>query len=607
MTADMRAEALAISVQDAELKVQRLFALIKSNANEAEETLVAELQAAQSHLASLKCAEQRVACEQAITSAGGGETAALLLEELTTSGVEPDRGCFLAALRACAHPSDRSLAGEWALMIYDDACTAGFADGVASSLALHACVHARSWGTASSVLAAATRVRALPPYSALEALLACCSHAADDTASSSSSSAHTLPARLAIETAEALLQALERYWQPGTMAIRVPGRPTAAAIVTLVCAVLRELYEEQVRHGPSASVVKSAIRVVLSAPEELEGHGGSGGGGMDDAMATERQCDAWLGGGGELWADLTAAPPIAARSLDLPAARGIVPDVTAQLRERLGCEALEVEVGVDTTDWFTVTQAGIDEWLRTECVAVWHADTVALADRQRAAEAKLAAEAAARDAAAAAAAASTVALRESLEERWASRNARRAAALERERLNERNAFAVAIDTMTERVASANGIDVDELLNSPPAPPAPPPSIPLRSWREQLSDAASDGAVQAQGFSVRRAPRTLPNAPAAGATAADAAVQSEGAYAGPLGQSGRLGVANLCAVKGIGAKRAEKLEAAGVDTIEALASLDAGAASVLAKDHGLPLKALMGSILAARELLACDGT
>ena len=443
-----------LSVQEAEERVTTLFRRLKAATAETAEAdaLVAELQAARDALAELQVDAQRRECERGIAAAaaGGGEAAAIALDALGASGIQPDQGCFNAALRACLL-SEEPEQGEWALMLFEEAVNAG-ADGPSASMALAACVCAGGWLPAEQLLAAAIRLDCPPPQPALESLLRCCAAAEHGVVAAEAEAA----ARLSRQAARLLLShGVSTTMTAKGWVITLPGVLSAAGAATLVDAALSRLLSMQLDAGPTRSVLNGDVRLAL-----------------DEAATTSDAASE--AAAAELDLQWTTAEMLSRLKTGEDGAARLASSLQPLLREQLG--AAELIVGCSPSEEppasfvLTLARADVEEWLRERCVEAWstegtqlRADRIAAEERAAAEEAAREAEEAAREAARAASQAATDTLRAKRTSKWERANQRVVKLAERERLSKRSVFEVAIDDMVVKAVA----DSEQAEASPP--------------------------------------------------------------------------------------------------------------------------------------------
>ena len=239
---------------------------------DAERPYVAALAKAQKELAELRVFEQQQQCVLALQAEeGGGEAAALALDALKAAGVTPSRGCFHAALAACAradapHSDSGAPEGEWALLLFDEAASAGAADATAASLALRACARSAAWGSASQVLAAAQAQQCVPEPLELEALLLCVAAAPPPPSRSRGAEAEEEAAeapRLCREVAAELLSQCPGYFDDDEAAAAAAASAAAAAAAAAAVPVAepsRARPFRQRRVSWAEAVVAGAVR-----------------------------------------------------------------------------------------------------------------------------------------------------------------------------------------------------------------------------------------------------------------------------------------------------------------------------------------------------------
>lgn len=540
-----RASSAKGALDDAEKRVQALFTRVKEASPEEADAVVEELKAAQEALAEARCDEQRRQCELMLSSeAVGGEAAALALESLVAAGVAPDAGCYRSALRACAATEDSAqgdadLTGDWTLMLWEDACSSGMMDSEGAAHALRACVRSSSWLAAREVLRTAQSHELIISPHVLESVMLCCasSSEADD---------------LAREAATAVLAQDPDYVWDGALEyprMKLCGAPSASAVMALLASSFRRLVVAQFEAGPSRTVVRDEpFELTILEPSLDED--------WHEAIAA-RHAPPTTSLGGEQAASRLAVKLAPLLSSFLGG--GVQVPVSARPRSDGGAV-------------IAIDRAGVEDWIRGECVKTWYGEHTELAERIRAAQMAAHEEERAREAALEEASRAAASLRAKRIDKLTRRNERIIQEAEREQLNKRTSMAVALDNAAVDAAAKMGIeDVD---------------VPVEWGRGESDDAG----------------KVLSNPTLDEPGAGEENSSSPASTTQPDERRG--GEDDVTCLPGIGPKRAEALRSAGLGTVGALALLSSSAdIERVANEHRLPKPSLGRWVAAAREHVA----
>ena len=272
-------------------------------------------------------------------------------------------------------------------------------------------------------------------------------------------------------------------------------------------------------------------------------------------------------------------PPPPAPPLAMPA------EMASALGARLGSKlGMELGVTAEGSEAWRLRAEDVEAWVRSECLAVWHADSAALETR-RVAEEKAAAE---RKAAKADALARTVAsaarLRQQRERRWVAKNDRLMMDAERQRRHKASVFEVALESMAVKAAQKSGVDVDGALE------------------KRQSSAANAAAGEGKGGRRRQragVSGVSGGGGGGGGGGASKGVGSDGGSTPPPPAEAFL-ARDVSALDGVGPKRAEALRRAGLRTVGDIARLTPAQVEATASEHGVPRRALEGWVQIARH-------
>lgn len=541
-------QAARAATAAAERDVEASYAAMKEG--DAAGGALGRLQSAQATLAQRRVDEARRACESRLKQCQGGEAAAEALETLRSAGVDPDAACYRRGLAACG--------GEIAVARPALSTPEWLAEQAQWAQLLHGDMQSSSWTPGPAELSLALRPCVLSGRWDVASELLLTGEVSFEEAAfllrfsllrqvdggAASPEQARVESRLAALFATELLEGHE--WDGARLLLRVGALPPAAAAV-LAGAALDDLCAAQERRGPQEAVVRSDLAIELSlaaaTPALALAHEGMLEGGVGESAATF-----WRAMGVDFG---ERAPP---RHL----ADALRTEIVAAL-EAAGMAARDVgepQIKLKSRSCTVgIKRGAVEGWVLERCMRLWQGEVLETELQRR--QADLEEEKGA---------AKATATMERQQAKWRAKNEKVADSYYEAKRNERSAMAVVVDNAVLEVAR---------------------KASKRAHGKVASEAGPAPATPAA-FLSEPAPEEVVIAPAA----LQAGLRNSAALVGE--------------VSGIGPKRAEKLQAAGIATARQLAGLSDGEAERVAVGAGIPLSTLATCIQNARRLTMDGG-
>ena len=604
-TATQKLSTVTAARLEAERAVATKFDALRAAPGSGSAAMLDELRIAQASLSELRYEEQRRQCEEELSRSLGGAAAADTLDTLARAGVAPDEACYREALRACgADGETRAVTeggssedpSEWAQLLFEEAVGAGCASPALATLALRACVFAKSPTALTETLASAVRCGAAPPPRDLEWISLLTGFQDDrnagDISGANDSAAHQKIAQHLASSPEYVATC----WEPRQMRLQLRLGLSTTIALALVAEVLQDVLHSQMAAGPARSTITGALNIqwvgfhtARSRGPSLEdsewGHG-------QDADATWKAALSASAGAVE-WRALLD------ERLAAEAAHATAASVAVALENRYGWQVVKEPAALPV---LSLQQAGLETFVLAHCMQQWNRGVEEL---KNAAHQKEVEESQRRQEEERGEKAAEERLRKLAERRqrsWARRNEAATKQQEQQRVEEKSSMAVAIDDMVEQIAT-------ELWQEPTGGAAVGKGA--RGAASVGLGGASSGKKRAGGASARShaaggaadlhagkdamAPQEVPSG------SADTGGQTGGEHVGR--STGGSADGDVSQVHGVGPKRALQLRAAGLATVGALAELSREHAEAVAKDaRGLSSKTLWACREAAREMM-----